>query len=169
MNDCPKLWLKHYEHQPSTTRPPFVEKYLRARASNATNYNSHGPRGASKQDIAHDSSTTHVASLDSTEKTFDCSEYEDAYGVVAMTEETHFYDQDDPTSVGGTSLMVVEPPPEPHLDSSIEMLASTRIDIPNHLIYMNKGQGRYIVDVVVDPHRFRSGGDGNFQRLLHSK
>ena len=46
--------------------------------------------------------------------------------------------------------MVVEPPPEPHLDSPMDLVTSTRIEIPNHLIYMNKGQGRYIVDVVVD-------------------
>ena len=147
MNDCPKLWLKHYEHQPSAVRLPFVEKYLHVRASNVASYTN---RVASKQGPASGPSVNHVASLDSTQPAFDCSEYEDLYGVAAMSEEAHFYDLDDPSSVGGTSLMVVEPPPEPHLESPMDLVASTRIDIPNHLIYMNKGQGRYIVDVVVD-------------------
>ena len=145
MNDCPKLWLKHYEHQTDVPHPSFVDAYILTRASMAKS-DPHGARGHRER-----RNPAHVAVIDSPrEETFQCSTYEESFGVAAMSEEVHFYDLEDPSSVGGTSLMVLEPPPEPQLESLDELVTPTRIDIPNHLIYMNKGQGRYIVDVVVD-------------------
>jgi hypothetical protein len=141
---CAKLWMKYYGKEPSMTQPPWVAQHLQERAQAQSNHDGR-----------------HVASIGRSRSTLEKTDplEDDLYGIASLecdvTYETDFgslYDSYVIDDVAAMDLLA----PEPYISALDEPCPPSinphgeRIEIPNHLIYMSKGQNRFIIDVLVD-------------------